>query len=277
MDLSNPEIMRKIDSLTKYPSIETYHALDVRPGHLGNLTEVRNHAFPPGQTIALTEKIDGTNARIVVFPDGDYLIGSRRELLTARGDRVHNSSQGIVAAVGHVANQLRPLGREPVTTVFYGEVYGHGIEGGKQYTRTPGAVGFRVFDVACIDSLDDMLALDLEEISLWREGGGQRFVREDILMKLDFGRMPSGAPVLPTPRVYLADANLLPHSVEAAYNFLWMYQDESRVMLDVTGSGKAEGLVVRTTDRKTIAKMRFQDYERTLRKRGYKMPPQPVS
>lgn len=272
MDLRNPEIVRKIDSLTKYPSIETYHELDGRPGNQGTLTEMKNHVFPSGKTIVLTEKIDGTNARIVVFPDGDWIVGSRRELLTAKGDRIHNPALGIVDTVRPFVDGLRPLGADPKTTVYYGEVYGHGIEGGKQYTRTPGVTGFRVFDIQVIEDLDDKLTWDLERISSWRERGHQYFVSNDILMKLDFGRMPSGAPILPTPRVYLADANLLPDSVEAAYNFLWMYQDQSRVMLDVTGSGKAEGLVVRTTDRETIAKMRFQDYERTLRKRGYKIP-----
>lgn len=273
MDLRDPEILRRIDSLTKYPSIDTYHRMQLGPGSgsQGNLTEVRNHIFPSGEKIVLTEKIDGTNARIAVFPDGDsgadYLIGSRRELLTAKGDRIYNPALSIVNTVRYVAEQLMPLGTEPAPTVFYGEVYGHGIEGGKQYTRTPGMTGFRIFDIALMDDIDDKLTWDLERIASWRDSQGPHFVTEHILMKLDFGKMPSGAPVLPIPRIYLADANLLPGSVESAYNFLWMYKSESGVMLDVTGSGKAEGLVVRTTDRRTIAKMRFQDYERTLRQR----------
>lgn len=270
MDLRNPEIVRKIDSLTKYPSIETYHKLDDRPGFQGILTEERNHAFPAGKTIALTEKIDGVNARIVVFPNGDWIIGSRRELLTAKGDRIYNPALGIVDTVRTFVDELRPLGMKPETTVYYGEVYGHGIEGGKQYTRTPGLTGFRIFDIQVIEDLDDKLTWDLERISSWRERGHQYFLGDNIMHRL-FSFSSSGCAIL-VPRVYLADANLLPESVEAAYNFLWMYQEQSRVMLDVTGSGKAEGLVVRTTDRETIAKLRFQDYERTLRKRGYKIP-----
>lgn len=275
MDLRDPEIVRKIDSLTKYPSIDTYHELDDRPGNQGTLTEMKNHFFPSGKTIALTEKIDGTNARIVVFPDGDWIIGSRRELLTAKGDRIHNPALGIVDTVRSFVDELRPMGANPKTTVYYGEVYGHGIEGGKQYTRTPGVTGFRVFDIQVIEDLDDKLTWDLERISNWRERGHQYFIGDHILTQL-FTPSYLGGVLQLVPRVYLADANLLPDSVEAAYNFLWMYQDQSRVMLDVTGSGKAEGLVVRTTDRETIAKMRFQDYERTLRKRGYKIPSKPV-
>jgi hypothetical protein len=33
------------------------------------------------------------------------------------------------------------------------------------------------------------------------------------------------------------------------------------------GLGKAEGVVVRTPDRSVIAKLRFEDYDRTLRAR----------
>lgn len=69
-----------LNSLTKYPSIPTYHSLD--PSN-GNLLDDRVGFTAP---VIGTEKIDGTNARIISLPDGSYLLGSREELLYAKGD-----------------------------------------------------------------------------------------------------------------------------------------------------------------------------------------------
>ncbi len=73
--------------MTKYPSIPTYHALDPRNGGLLDET------VPFTGTVLATEKVDGTNARIVQLPDGGYLLGSREELLYAKGDLIGNPSQ----------------------------------------------------------------------------------------------------------------------------------------------------------------------------------------
>lgn len=69
MDLS------ALNSLTKYPSIPTYHDLDPANGSLLNTTVAYT-----GPVIG-TEKIDGTNSRIVSLPDGTYILGSREEFL----------------------------------------------------------------------------------------------------------------------------------------------------------------------------------------------------
>jgi hypothetical protein len=37
--------------------------------------------------------------------------------------------------------------------------------------------------------------------------------------------------------------------------------------LDDAAGGKSEGIVLRSPDRSTIAKARFEDYERTMKKR----------
>ncbi len=68
--------LNKLNSMTKYPSIPTYHAL----GDKGALLE-QTVSFD-GEII-LTEKIDGTNSRIVLLPDGNFVLGSREELLFA--------------------------------------------------------------------------------------------------------------------------------------------------------------------------------------------------
>jgi len=60
----------------------------------------------------------------------------------------------------------------------------------------------------------------------------------------------------------LEDVESLPTSIEAAYEWLKAFA-QTRVDLG-GGRGSAEGVVVRTADRKAIAKLRFEDYERTL-------------
>ena len=59
-----------INSATQYPSIETYHKLAS-----GRLTEELNFTFEGN--VILTEKINGTNGRAILMPDGDFFIGSR--------------------------------------------------------------------------------------------------------------------------------------------------------------------------------------------------------
>src|SRR5687767_1954189 len=85
--------LKAINSMTKYPSIPTYHALDPRDGSLLEET------IPFSGMVIGTEKIDGTNSRIILLPDGTYLLGSREELLYARGDLIGNPALGIVDAL----------------------------------------------------------------------------------------------------------------------------------------------------------------------------------
>lgn len=70
--------------MTKYPSILTYHKL----GEKGKLLD--EVQVPFDQPAILAEKIDGVNSRIIIFPDGLYIIGSREELLYAKGDLIGN-------------------------------------------------------------------------------------------------------------------------------------------------------------------------------------------
>src|SRR4051794_37648825 len=91
--------LAKLNSLTKYPSIPTYHAM----GEKGRLSESVLVRFE-GDCIA-TEKIDGTNARLICTPEG-VVAGSREDLLWATGDLIHNPAMGIVAAVREQARSF---------------------------------------------------------------------------------------------------------------------------------------------------------------------------
>jgi len=246
--------LRRLNSLTKYPSIPTYHAQDPKNG--GLVDEVVRF---DGDVVA-TEKIDGTNARVICLPDGGYVLGSREELLYARGDLIGNPALGIVDAVRPLAEQIASPGS--AITVFYAEVYGGKVTGaGRQYTGNR-AVGHRLFDVAVIDDWSDRLALDPLEISTWRETGGQRFLAETAL-----AAAAALAGVALTPRVATLAADEIPVGITEMHEFLTAALPTTLSALDDDAGRRPEGLVLRTSDRRVIAKARFQDYERTATRR----------
>ncbi len=249
MRLTRDLDLRKLNSATKYPSIPTYHAL----GERGSLLE-ETISFD-GQPLIATEKVDGTNSRIMVMPDGCYLIGSREELLHAKGDLIHNPALGIVDALKPVADRITAAYQSPEATIttFYLETYGgKTTAAAKQYTSKR-EFGYRVFDVnqIPIGQLDEAL----EAISLWRENGGQEFLAETALAELT-DRMELER----TPRISVVAP--LPNTIEATHKWLSSMIEKTLVALDSEAGGRPEGLVVRTADRGRIAKIRFEDYER---------------
>lgn len=251
--------LKALNSLTKYPSIPTYHELDPRNGGL------LDEAIPfRGQVIG-TEKVDGTNARIILLPDGTYLLGSREELLYAKGDLIGNPSQGIVASLKVEAERLTPLTAVVAAVVFYLELFGGKVGGQAKQYSTAGSIGWRLFDVAYIGQLDERLSWTPERISSWRDSGGQNFAGER-----DLSNEAQATGFELTPRLFALDASELPTEIEKMHTFLGEQLPGTLVALDDSAKGAAEGIVLRTPDRSVIAKARFQDYERTLKRRAAK-------
>lgn len=249
--------LAKLNSLTKYPSIPTYHVL----GQKGRLTEERNHEFIGD--VVLTEKIDGTNGRIVVLPNGQWVIGSREDFLTASGDIVYNPALGIVDALRPVADKIvdiaLPNSDEVIT--FYFEVYGGNIGGqAKNYTTSKTTFGVRLFDIAHTTDLSHKLEWEREQIASWREHGGQEFASEwritDFCAELGLPRVPY---------LFTMPGKELPTTVEGMHKLLTDTIATTRAPLDDSARKKSEGLVLRTLDRSQIAKARFEDYERTAK------------
>lgn len=247
-----------LNSLTKYPSIPTYHALDRKNGGLTEATVEFTG------TVIGTEKVDGTNGRIILLPDGSYVIGSREELLYAKGDLIGNPSQGIVYALRPVARSLTYVTGD-VITVHYLEVFGRKIgQAAKQYTGH-GEIGCRLFDLATLPDYDTQLNWSREKISGWRDNGGQQFLDEDSLRATaERDRLTL------TPRLFEIDADALPQDIESTSAWLANRLPSTLCALDFAAGGRPEGIVLRTADRGVIAKARFQDYDRTLRRRGSK-------
>lgn len=240
-----------LNSATKYPSIPTYHALDPANGNLLDTPMVF-----PGEVVA-TEKVDGTNGRVILFSTGEYVIGSREELLTASGDIISNPSQGIVNALKPLADRLQPPAED--LQVFYLEVYGGKVGGAsKQYTST-GGVGHRLFDVARIPT--EVLSWLQPRVSAWRDAEGQQFADETHLQLLAENQKIARVPHLV--RMHGAD---LPTDLVETREFLAELLPRTRVALDAEAGGRPEGVVLRSDDRSVIVKARFQDYDRTLRR-----------
>jgi hypothetical protein len=245
----------KLNSMTKYPSILTYHAL----GDKGMLRETVQVPFE-GRILG-TEKVDGTNTRLIFCPDQSVLVGSREDLLWERRDLIGNPAMGIVDAVKETVPQLvETLCRPGRIAVYFVEVFGRSIgSGAKNYTKT-GKVGFRLFDVVVIDDFDELFDWPADKISHWRENGGQRYVDAD-----EIGRLAAEVGFQTVPALFDTAAPL-PTELEATYRFLLEFPS-SQCKLDEDANGVPEGVVVRSPDRSRIAKLRREDYERTLKRR----------
>jgi hypothetical protein len=251
--------LRKLNSLTKYPSIETYHKL----GKKGLLLEEHNVEFDStGSPIIATEKVDGTNGRIILLPNSRWIIGSREELLHAEGDIIPNPMLGIVDALRDVAERftgaLDSLGLSNAIVAAYLEVYGGNIcKASKQYTSDR-SMSCRLFDVSVLVPDDQTFERSLEAIAGWRQRGGQTFLVEAQLQAL-----AQAADVQLTPRIHI---NRVPAFIADTHKWLQATINQSHVVLDDGAGGRPEGIVLRAQDRKAIVKLRFEDYERHARR-----------
>lgn len=241
---------QKINTLTKYPSILTLHKF----GEKGRLTnEITTNI--QGEEMFATEKIDGTNVRIICFGD-EYLIGSREFILHHCHDLYFDTAQGIVEGIRELGVKI-PKGM-PQFYVIYGELFGGKMSSAsKQYGTDK--IGFRVFDIALFNDLS-ILEQNVEDISRWREREtesgiiyGQKFVSKEVLEG-------SGLNVVPSVSFKIGDM-----SHRTILDNLRQYLPKTHVALSDLAQMKPEGIILRNNDRSKIVKIRFEDYERTLR------------
>lgn len=247
-----------LNTLTKYPSIATFHPL----GEKGRL-QPESYPLPPVGELILTEKIDGTNVRILLCPDGRYLLGSRENLLWANGDLIGDPALGIVDALKQTAGAINSVRQEPFLVLF-GELFGGKVTGASKQYSGMGKVGFRLFDAARFgdEHLGWLTEKPLSEISFWRETGRQNWLDERSLDELAATVGVERVPVLRR-----IDAASFPRTLEGAYALLQEVIPETRAALDEVAGKCPEGVVARSETRSKIYKLRFEDYERTLKPR----------
>jgi hypothetical protein len=243
---------QKVNTLTKYPSILTLHKM----GEKGKLTTEITTDIKDEEMFA-TEKIDGTNVRIICFGN-EYLIGSREFILHHCHDLFFDPAQGIVEGIreliAKIPNDLLQL------TVIYGELFGGKMSSAsKQYGTDK--IGFRVFDIAMFNDLS-ILEQSLDDISKWREREtengivyGQEFLPKDAL-----GDFANEFEVVPSLSFDLGDM-----SHRTILDNLKKAIPLTNVALSDLARMKPEGVILHNKDRSKIVKIRFVDYERTLR------------
>lgn len=250
----------KINSLTKYPSILTYHQL----GQKGKLQEERieTSIFNDNEIVNLYEKIDGENSRIIFICEGDeidYLIGSREDLLFAKGDRIGNPSGNIAKYFEPVADRLaEELKGTHGLVVTYFESYGGKTPKSKQYSTDKTQYG-RMFDGFALDilELEKMMELSVSQIAAWRDNGGQPYF--DCETRKEFAEKHD----IPTsPLLMTLKGSEMPVEVQETYNWLQQFKDTK---VGINSTGLSEGVIARSVNRKKITKIRMEDYQRTLR------------
>lgn len=256
--------LENLNSMTKYPPILTYHELGERQCLVdGQLTS---------SATALTgelyghEKINGVNGRIIITPAG-YLIGSREELVFAQGDYIANPVLGIAQALSFIAERLWTHAegwfKPGVVSVTYLEVFGGNVTAeSREYTGNR-EVAARVFDHAQI-YYPDLQGWSRQKVAAVRESDQsfQKFFNRDQLR--DFVKTHE---LYAAPEVCAVPSRTLPTDLAGTMEFLKAWTPTTLCGLDSGAGGRSEGLVMRTFDRSAIVKIRYEDYERTLRKK----------
>lgn len=255
MYFQTPEDIKRLNSATKYPSIPTYH-------QLGEKGKLQNGclSFPANKTI-VTEKIDGTNGRIIFTKEQGYFIGSREELLYAKGDLIVNPALGIVETLKPIAERLISSDFYPqnsnILITYYFEVFGGKCSSASKNYASNGLTAARLFDRAWVD-FSKLETKPASEIASWRDNGGQLFETWEELKQVAKYLNLDIVPIL-------VDGWTPPTTIQETYQELKQIIPNTNCKLDDQAKGKPEGIVIRSFDRSQIAKIRFEDYERTLR------------
>lgn len=261
LDLYDPLTLSKLDSATKYPSIETYHKL----GERGRLTEQRNHSWSSDEKVYVSEKIDGANGRLIFLPGraAPWIAGTREQLVAASFDVIWDNSMGVAEALlGPSAPKPWMLPHAPLEDgyvfVLYFEVYGHrATRNWNEYSPDGQEPMIRLFDAQFFQ--EDWLHhfTSVEEVAKARDNDAAIWLHEDMLPELakELG-------VQCVPNLWTGSGEDIPHDVAGMNEFMQSLGRDTQA--GVNGSGRSEGIVLRTTGRATIAKARRESYDKTL-------------
>lgn len=270
--IDNASVLEGLNSLTKFPSIPTLHVMGSQ-GRLGS--EIGVELDLVDEQYVATEKVDGTNARVIFFPDGSYLVGSREELLWYSEDVIYNPALGIVKEFRRLSHRFEEFvlerGGGGLVCVYF-EVYGHGIgKNGREYAADTDWTGSLVLDAAVWPGTSWWPLVSApnapEHLSRLRGEGRQPFLDwaevVQVTRQLGYEHVPL-RPML----------ELDWPTLEQARDYLESLPRSDAVIAD-GARGRAEGVVIRSTKGAALfssspvvrAKLRLEDYVRTLRVR----------
>ncbi|GAA2321281.1 hypothetical protein GCM10010149_87860 [Nonomuraea roseoviolacea subsp. roseoviolacea] len=256
------ELRNKLNSLTKYPKIPTYHQRDSK----GLLVDgALNVEYRSTDRVHITEKFDGENTRITLLPTGEYMIGSREEWLTISGDRLYNEKDGLVDAVRPYADsvpQVPLFTSTTVITTFYVEVYGHRATNAWKNYGDGSVPGVRLFDVAQVP-IDMLFDMEIEEIAAWRENADHDGIWASTPDLYQIANLCGFTAATVLDSVMAAD---LPKDIDGMRDFLYQWPLTTGA---ISGTpGRSEGIVINDFWRKNLAKVKFKDYDKVWNARA---------
>lgn len=266
-DLRDFDVQQRLNSLTKYPAIPTFHEIDDKTGMLDGSKPVDFG----GQLVSVTEKVDGTNARIIVFPDGRFVIGSRENLLACSRDWILNPELGIVKELWDTASDLANLATFSDSSAVRGyffEVYGGRIgQAWKNYNKSGEKFGHRLFDVIEFpeEMFEAIVGLPREDISSWRKNGNQPFVGWDRMLDIV---QETNLQRVPTVEYRTNPTHLKFHTLQSTLDTLesW-FPEGTEAFLESGAQNRPEGVVFKSLNNPRVtAKLRFQDYIGTIKR-----------
>lgn len=127
---------------TTYPKIETLYERDEKTHRLKPELVLKNRVYGLLKSWEWTEKIDGTNIR-VIWQDGKMTVGGKTDNAHIHTDLIAYLHNTVTPDLLAACFPLNPDGT-PVNAVVYGEGYGAGIQKGGGYSPDK---RFIVFDV----------------------------------------------------------------------------------------------------------------------------------
>lgn len=220
----------KIEALTQYPKILSYHKID--HGHvLNQLNELPNNYQPlPTQPekldIVVQEKVEGQLSKIIIF-DNDFFIGSD-SIIYAKNDRI--SSSPIIAPVLSTLSNFFNMNRGSLERLFvlYGQTYGEGLYHSERYTKSTQR-NFCVFDAFSI-SAENVINICLnntaEDITDWVNNLQQSFFSLKTLTRFcGTFRIPQ------VPILYNGTLDTIPQNKNDTLKWLLQYT-ETKLLLD---------------------------------------------
>lgn len=255
------ELLSKIESMTQFPKIHTFHAITDK-----QLTEIRRGITNYFGGLTISEKFNGANVRMIFWPDETILIASRSNILTCVGDFVYNDELGIVETMLPIAMRIaREVYLDQsscIVRVIYGEVYGgKATQAWRNYGD--GESRFRMFDMADFDI--SRLEWSIEDLASWRDNKGEQAWYPEALLQDTSDRLD-----LPlTTRLAVMERNDLPQTIADVLEWGAFYRKTT------DGPGESEGVVItnrlhsgdRDSGNLGRLKIRWRDYDKEMRRR----------